>query len=183
VDSAEPSLVDKIIEVSDAFTAAGIGHALGGALALAFYTRDPRATADIDLNVSVDPIDAESAFRALPAAVDWASADLLSARTHDQVRVWWGRTPIDLFFRAAPFHDDVAERSVTHDFAGRLLPFLAANDLAVFKTLFDRPKDWLDIEAMHDSGAADLDWIADTVASLLGPDPRVDRLRRIARPA
>lgn len=56
------------------------------------------------------------------------------------------------------------------------LPFLAADGLAVFKALFDRPKDWLDIAEMQAAGSIDLVAIADTARSLVGDDPRVDRL-------
>ncbi|MCB0979024.1 MAG: hypothetical protein KDB17_00015, partial [Ilumatobacter sp.] len=55
---------------------------------------------------------------------------------------------------------------------------LAAEDLAVFKALFDRPKDWVDIATMAESNAIDLDEAADRLATLLPGDNRVDRLRR-----
>lgn len=177
VPSPEPSLVDKILAVHVAFDGAGIRHAFGGALALAFYTREPRATADIDLNVSLDSIDVERVFSALPAPVVVGSADAEKVRKDDQVRLWWGRTPIDLFFRASPFHDGVAARTVPHSFASAELPFLSADDLAIFKALFDRPKDWIDIEAMIDAGAIDLPGVVDTLRSLVGDDRRVDRMQ------
>ena len=53
--------------------------------------------------------------------------------------------------------DGVAERAEMRPFATRQLPFLAANDLAVLKALFDRPKDWLDIAAKADAGSVDFD--------------------------
>lgn len=40
---------------------------------------------------------------------------------------------------------------------------LSAEDLAVFKSLFDRPKDWLDIAAMADSGSLDVRIVADVL--------------------
>lgn len=50
----EPSFVKKVIQLHETLDTAGIGHAFGEALALAYYTADPRATADIDLNVELD---------------------------------------------------------------------------------------------------------------------------------
>lgn len=50
--SLEPSLVAKVIEVDRSLRAAGIGHAFGGAIALA-YCAQPRATKDIDINAVV----------------------------------------------------------------------------------------------------------------------------------
>ena len=49
----EPALVGKVLALHRAFEAAGVIHAFGGALALAYWTADPRATADIDVNVSL----------------------------------------------------------------------------------------------------------------------------------
>ena len=178
--SAEPSLVDKILTLDLAFAGAGIEHAFGGALALAFYTREPRATADIDVNVALDSTDVGRVFEALPAPITYGPVEFEKVRKDDQVRLWWGRTPIDLFFRASAFHDGVAARSVRHPFAGLHLPFLSADDLAVFKALFDRPKDWIDIQAMNDAGAVDLQVVADTLRSLVGEDRRVERMRALA---
>ncbi len=66
--------------------------------------------------------------------------------------------------------------AVWHRFAHSTLPFLAANDLAIFKSLFDRPKDWLDIEEMVEAGTIDVSLVANTVESLIGTDPRVQRV-------
>ncbi len=181
MQNTEPSLVDKILALHRSFAAAGIQHAFGGALALAFYTHEPRATADIDVNVSLDSTDVERVFSSLPAFVAFTAADSEKVRQDDQVRLWWGRTPIDLFFRASSFHDGVAARSVRHPFAGTQLPFLSADDLAVFKALFDRPKDWIDIDAMVDAEAVDLQLVVDTLRSLLGDDRRVERMHALTR--
>ncbi len=177
---AEPSLVEKILALDEAFSAAEIPHAFGGALALAFYTREPRATADIDVNVSVDPTDVAKVFAALPVSVAFGPADADKVTADEQVRLWWGRTPIDLFFRASAFHDGVATRSVYHSFADRQLPFLSAADLAVFKALFDRPKDWIDIEAMIDAASVDVMGVVKTLRSLVGDDRRVERMLALA---
>lgn len=176
---AEPSLVEKVIQLDESLDEHGIRHAFGGALALAYHTHDPRATADIDVNISVSALDARRVFDALPEGVAWVEEDLARVLDEEQVRVWWGRNPVDLFFRSSPFHDGVAERAEMHPFATRQLPFLAANDLAVFKALFDRPKDWLDIAAMADAGSVDLDAVADVLTSLIGDDDRADRLRAL----
>lgn len=44
--------VEKIELVDEALTAAAVPHAFGGALALAYHVESPRATVDIDLNIS-----------------------------------------------------------------------------------------------------------------------------------
>jgi pimeloyl-ACP methyl ester carboxylesterase len=182
VGNAEPSLVEKVLLLDASLSAHGIGHAFGGALALAYYTVDPRATADIDVNIGVNPSDAGRVFESLPDGVEWTPDDMLRVAADEQIRLWWGRNPVDLFFRSSTFHDRVAERAELHPFADRRLPFIAANDLAVFKALFDRPKDWLDIAAMADGGSVDLDAVVDVLAELVGDDERVDRLRSLSRP-
>ncbi|MGQ0465928.1 MAG: hypothetical protein ACT4QG_11470, partial [Sporichthyaceae bacterium] len=49
---SEPGLLDKVVSIHEALDDAGIAHAFGGALALAFHVEHPRATADIDVNIS-----------------------------------------------------------------------------------------------------------------------------------
>lgn len=180
VDVAEPGLPDKILAVHRSLDAAGVRHAFGGALALAYHTLEPRTTADIDVNVSVRASEADRVLAALPNGVERTPDHVASAQQHEQVRLWWGRTPLDLFFRADPFHDGVADRAVERPFAGVLLPFLGADDLATFKALFDRPKDWVDIAAMVEAGAVDLAIVTDNVESIIGPDERCSRLRSLA---
>ena len=92
-----------------------------------------------------------------------------------------GKTPVDIFFAADQFHHDVASRCVTVSFSGRDIRVLCAEDLAVFKAMFDRSQDWVDIETMAASDAIDLDVAATRLHEVLGDDPRVARLRNIAR--
>lgn len=62
-------------------------------------------------------------------------------------------------------------------FAGELLPFLACEDLAVFKAFFDRTRDWADLEAMRDAGTLDASAVAGVLATFLGgDDERIARL-------
>ena len=123
------TLVEKVIALCAALDQAHIPHALGDAMALAYATEEPRGTRDIDVNVFV-------------------SSDLT-------VRVWWDETPLDVFFPEAPYHHEVDRRCRTVPFAGGTIRILSAEDLAVFKAMFDRPKNWL------------------------GDEPRVARLRSL----
>jgi hypothetical protein len=177
------SLVDRIVAVCDHLDRAELPWALGGALALAYATEEPRATRDIDVNVFVPAADAARVFEALPAGVAHDGADLAAAVTDEQVRLWWDDTPLDLFFSADAFHAEVAGRCREVPFADRRVRVLCAEDLAVFKAMFDRPKDWVDIATMLDANSIDLGVAADRLADLLGDDdPRIDRLRALGRP-
>ena len=173
------TLVDQIVAVCDSLERARIPWALGGALALAYATNEPRGTRDIDVNVFVGAGEAPTVFAALPSGVAFTDADIAEAVERDQVRLFWDTTPIDVFFAADQFHIDVSTRCRVVPFERRQIKVLSAEDLAVFKAMFDRTKDWADIEAMVASNAIDLDLAADRLATLLGNDPRVARLREL----
>lgn len=174
------TLVDRIVAISSSLEASGIPWALGGALALAYATNEPRGTRDIDVNVFVGAAQARRVFAALPVGVVFTDLDVAEVGERDQVRLWWDATPIDVFFAADQFHYDVATRCRVVPFEGQRIRVLAAEDLAVFKALFDRTKDWADIEAMVESNSIDIEVAADRLAGLLGDDPRVARLRTLA---
>jgi hypothetical protein len=174
------SLADKLLALHACLDTAGFAHAFGGAIALAYHVENPRATADIDVNVSADPQHPERLFESLPAGIAWDDGDLSRVRQDGQCRLYWDRTPVDLFLPQHALHGIVASRAVTVPFAGVEIPILSATDLVIFKTLFARTKDWADIEEMLSPRGPDLvdleearRWLTDIV----GPDdPRLARL-------
>lgn len=177
----EPSLPEKIAAVHRELAAARIPHAFGGALALAYYA-EPRATIDIDLNLFVPTARFADVRAALePLGVD-ASVDEDALERDGQCRVWWGTTPLDLFFAYDEIHDAMRHSARRLPFADGKLPFLAPEHLAVCKAIFDRPKDWIDIEQML-VGAEhlDVDEIRAWLTRLLGErDPRTERFANLA---
>lgn len=174
-------LPDKIVELHRALAAAGVPHAFGGALALAWCTQRARGTIDVDLNVFVPPDRADAVVAALPAGVTWVDADLARIRADGQVRLWWDATPVDLFFDTTAFHERVGERVRHEPFLGVDVPFLACRDVAVFKAFFDRTKDWADLEEMAAAGTLDVEAVLGVLVRYLGgDDPRVERLRSLA---
>ena len=64
------SLPERIVEVSRALDSAGVPHAFGGAIALAFCIPEPRATADLDINIFLSVGEATRALDALPAVIE-----------------------------------------------------------------------------------------------------------------
>jgi hypothetical protein len=179
----------RTIEVHRRLLEAGIDNAIGGALALGYHVDDPRGTQDIDINVSLPSAQAVEALAALPPSVPWDDATVAQIRRDDQVRIMWpvdGSLPIplDLFFAVHPLHDVVRSRTVEVPMHGSTVKILSATDLTVFKALFNRAKDWPDIEAMlsaHDS-SVDLDEAERWVAEIVGAsDPRTQRLRGLRR--
>jgi hypothetical protein len=165
-----PTLTDKLVALHGALDGARIPHAFGGAIALAYCTGAPRGTIDIDLNVFVEPTEARRVFADLPIGVTADDNDVAAATTDGQVRLFWGTTPVDLFFRYHPFHHDVARRVRSVPFGPTVIPVLSCEDLLVFKAFFSRTKDWADIEAMVATDAVDLPLACERVATLLGAD-------------
>ena len=174
-------LIEKLFAIQDALEAAGYRHAFGGAIALAYCTREPRGTRDLDVNIFAPADEAEAVLSKLPSSISVNAEDIVSAKRDGQVRLWWGETPIDVFLSNIGFHDQVASQIVTAVLAGREIRLLDCVSLAVFKAYFDRGKDWVDIEAMAEKDASTIELAAATVGSLTGrDDPRRGRLRRIA---
>jgi hypothetical protein len=141
---SEPSLPDKVLAIHSRLSRAKVAHAFGGALALAYYA-EPRATIDIDLNVFVPPPAYATIGQALtPLGV--TAIDPTVAERDGQCRSWWGRTPIDLFFAYDEIHEAMRRSARMVPFGEDRLPVLSPEHLVVCKSVFDRPKDWLDIE-------------------------------------
>jgi hypothetical protein len=163
-------LAQRLLDVHDTLSHANLPHAFGGAIALAYCTEEPRGTRDLDVNVFVDPARAKEVFAALPDGVTVTDADLRAAELEGQVRVWWEDTPIDLFLDIHRFHEEVAEGVRLVPFEGRTIPVLDCTTLAVFKALFDRTKDWADIEEMVAANALDLPRAIAWVERLVGAE-------------
>ncbi|MGI8608551.1 MAG: hypothetical protein ACR2MY_04885 [Candidatus Dormibacteria bacterium] len=174
---AELTLAGKVIAVHRALRAEGVAHAFGGALALAYYA-EPRATADIDLNVFLPPDQHQLVAGVLtPLGVLAEISDALVVRD-GQARVWWGRTPLDLFYAYDPLHDAMRAAARPVPFGEDTIKILSPEHLVVCKALFARPKDWLDIEQVlalvPDLRLGELSrWMTELVG---GDDPRSQRL-------
>ena len=65
-----------------------------------------------------------------------------------QARLVWGGSYLDVFFATLDLHLEMAERARLVRFGPVDIPILAPEHLIVCKAVFDRPKDWLDIEEM-----------------------------------
>jgi hypothetical protein len=174
-------LGQRLIEVNKTLTEARLEHAFGGAIALAYCTEEPRGTRDLDVNVFVAPERAREVLAALPDPVVVSEADLTMAEQEGQVRLWWGQdTPIDLFLDIHDFHRDV-ERGVRWvSFEGRTIPVLGCMALAVFKALFDRTKDWADIEEMIKRGSFDVGEAVAWIERLAADAPAARRMASLA---
>jgi hypothetical protein len=163
-------LADRLLAVHDALAKAELPHAFGGAIALGYCTLEPRGTRDLDLNVFVAPDRVKEVFAALPDGVSVTALNVEQAERDGQVRVWWDDTPIDIFLNVLPLHAEVERHVRLVPFAERTIPVLGCDALALFKAMFDRTRDWADIEAMVEAKALDLEATALRICQLEGDD-------------
>ena len=167
------SLERKIVGVHTMLKSAALPHAFGGALALAFHTGEPRGTRDIDVNIFLPVSEIDVLQSAFAKRIVFTDSQIADAVANDQVRVFWEDTPIDIFFNVAEFHDDVMLGVEHHKFAKIVIPVLSADALTVFKAMYDRTKDWADIEAMLEVNSIDKSRVIGWLVRLLGvDDPR-----------
>ena len=170
----------KMLAMHEHLQSAGIDHAFGGALALAWCTQQARGTIDLDVNVFVGPEGTDDVVAVLPRGLVVTADDRALLARDGQARLWWGTTPVDLFFNTTDFHESVAGRVRWEPFGDAELPFLGCADLAVFKAFFNRTKDWADLEAMREAGTLDVASVAGVLAMYLGgDDERIARLRQL----
>ncbi len=177
----QPSLPEKVIVIHEALTDAKVPHALGGALALAYYA-DPRATIDIDINVFVPTERWQEVIDALTEiGVSADRLDPAALERDGQCRLWWGDNAVDLFFAYDPIHEEMRRQSRRVPFGGITVSILSPEHLAICKAMFDRRKDWLDIEQMLIAGDdLDLPEIEKWLVRMVGDsDRRVERFKAL----
>lgn len=98
-----------------------------------------------------------------------------------QCRLWWSHTPVDVYFAYDELHDAMRRARRREPFADKTIPVLAPEHLLICKALFNRPKDWLDIEQIV-VGVGDLDgeevrsWLDRIVGR---DDPRRKRVQKL----
>jgi hypothetical protein len=177
---SEPSLPEKVVAIHERLDEARVPHAIGGALALAYYA-EPRATVDVDVNVFV-PTDRWPRVRdgLAPLGID-VGLDPATLERDGQARLWWGRNAVDLFFSYDEFHEEMRRAARRVPFGETTLPILSPEHLAVCKAIFDRGKDWLDIEQiLVAADPVDLPEIESWLVRMAGDgDPRLGKFEEI----
>ncbi|MGH9223291.1 MAG: hypothetical protein ACRD2W_05805 [Acidimicrobiales bacterium] len=181
------TFVSFVIDVHRALSQAHVAHAFGGALALGFIA-EPRGTVDVDVNVFTPIVE-------LSAVLETLSTMSLEPELRSEqwvpvagirLRGGTGTYPVDLFPSVDERYAEIAGRCVAHPFGldKVTLPFLSAEDLALFKLSFGRDKDWVDLRAIASARPdLDADYVERQLVGLRGPSmyPRLARLRRLLR--
>ncbi len=179
---AEPSLPDKVAAIHKSLQAKKIPHAIGGDLALAYYA-EPSVRVHIDLHIFIPAEDRQSVIDALSPLGIKSERDEVALTEGSQLRVWWGDSAINFFFAYDEIHEKMRKETRKVPFADTSLPILAPEHLAICKAMFDRPKDWLDIEQMLiATDDLDIGEIEAQLHRMVGSDnPRLQRLDELKK--
>lgn len=161
---------ELIFATHKALDDAGLEHAFGGALALMHYVAEPRTTWDVDVNISVSRENADVVVAALSGIVQATEEQVALLKQDGQVRLLVGRYPLDIFLAEHEFHDEMRMMSSMRPFGDRELPYISATHLTVLKAMFNRSKDWVDIESMLRHGSVDVQRAIGWLVTLKGPD-------------
>jgi hypothetical protein len=169
--SADP--LDAGLEIAGALDRAGIPYALGGALAYGLWGV-PRATVDVDVNVFVedDGLPAVvTTLRELGVEIELAQARSESAAT-GMIVAHWDLFRIDIFTPSIAFAWEAMRTRVRHTIDERTAWFLSAEAIAVFKLLFFRAKDLVDLERLVAVQGPRLDgaYVRAQIVGMMGED-------------
>jgi hypothetical protein len=165
------ALSSRIVALHEMLDSLRVAHQFGGAIALAWY-RSPRATTDVDVNVTLPPEQAEPLLGALThLGVSVCAADRALIERDGQARLDWDGYYLDIFFATLDLHQEMAASAHEVAFGPTSIPILSPEHLIVCKAIFDRPKDWVDIEEMLAWGTAvDRAVVLRWIEELLGAD-------------
>lgn len=176
---AERSAAEAAQCIADALEKANIPYAIGGALALA-VAGVPRGTADVDVNVFIEARHLDALIdllQHLGITFDKEAANVRARQDGMFVGRWDGMR-IDVFLPSIPFSAEAGRtRTRLTDEAGWSGWFLSAEAIAVFKLLFFRGKDLVDLErlvAVRDE--LDHAYVRRWIVDMMGEDD--ERIRR-----
>jgi hypothetical protein len=160
-------------KLAAALEAAGIPYAIGGAIALGAWS-DPRGTHDVDLNLFVDHDGLDAALDVLSAA--GVMIDRTAARSADEAGDvligHYGALRIDLFTPSIPFAwEAMKTRRRLLGPSGEAY-YLSPEAMAIFKLLFFRSKDLVDVEKLVAIQGQDLDqsYVRRWIVEMMGED-------------
>jgi hypothetical protein len=158
--------------IATALETAGISYAIGGALALAI-AGVPRGTADVDVNVFVSEQrldDIVALLSDLGITVPTTVAEEVRERGMFIGR--WDGMRIDVFLPSIAFAHEAERRRVrVEDESGWSGWFLSAEAIAVFKLLFFRGKDVVDLERLVAvRSELDVAYVRRAIVEMMGED-------------
>ncbi len=190
MSEAQPSPVSAAVaaaQLAAQLEKSSVEYALGGALALGYWA-NPRGTLDVDITVFM-PVDrpSECVWLLQDIGCEFAAADAANMlREHGFCRVTISGVRVDVFLPIAPFYEHARTRRKRVELNGQAVMIWDAETLAVFKMMFFRRKDLVDVEQILRTQGASFDraWVRERLAEMYGArDPRLmqwdERVREI----
>ena len=150
-----------------------IPYAVGGAIAFGLWG-DPRGTHDVDINLFVNHDQFDAAIDVLvQAGVEFDRAAARAADLAGDVIIGWhSGMRVDIFTPSIPFAWEAMNTVVRVQGPGGNAAYLSAEALAVFKLLFFRPKDILDVEKLIQVQGESFDrsYVREWLVQMMGED-------------
>jgi len=171
--------IDVARHLAAALDEQGVEYAFGGALALGYWGT-PRGTIDVDLTLFLDTDQPGRCIQSLQQGgcdVDAAEATKM-IQEHGFFRANYCAFRVDVFLPIAPFYEVARQRRRRFDLDGQPVMIWDAESLAVFKMMFFRDKDLVDVKQMLRTQGDRFDraWVREQLEDTFGRrDPRVAR--------
>jgi len=161
---------------------AGCEYALGGAIALGFWSQ-PRGTVDVDITLFLPPEQPTGFVRLLQSVGCQLHADqaVQSLMQHGFCQVEFEGRRVDAFLPTMPFYELARQRRQQVLLGTQPIMIWDAETLCVFKMMFFRRKDLADIEQMLQlQHSLDRTWILNQITQIYGArDPRIAQWKEL----
>jgi hypothetical protein len=179
----DPDSYQVAEELAARLKAAGCEYALGGAIALGFWA-EPRGTLDVDVTLYL-PLDEPSRCTKLLEQIGCQfdprrAEEFLKEHSFCQVDMLGVR--LDVFLPMSAFYEAAKARRREVPIGTHRAYIWDAETLCVFKMMFFRQKDLVDVQSILRSQVASLDreWVEQSLLELYGQrDPRITRWREL----
>jgi hypothetical protein len=176
---------DLALLVGAKLGAAQVPYAIGGALAYGQYGI-PRATNDVDINIFLEPSalgPALEVLRSAGLAFD-SNAAIRDAMATGMFEAHIGPFRLDVFTPSVAFSWEAERTRRTFKIDGHEVCFLSPESLCVFKLLFFRGKDLVDLERLVTvmGSALDTAYVRRHIVEMMGEeDPRTSAWDKLVR--
>jgi hypothetical protein len=173
--SPEPTAT--AVQLAKALDDVGIDYAVGGAIALTFWS-EPRATVDVDITLFWPDTDYARALDMLQTM----GCEFQRRRALETIYEYGfcktdrNGVRVDVFFPMMPFISQARDRRERVTLGGQPLTVWKAEPLAVLKMMFFRRKDLADVEQLIriQGNQLDRNWVRAQLVEIFGArDPRI----------
>jgi hypothetical protein len=180
-----PDLIELLPRLARAIEREQEEYVVGGAIALGYWA-NPRATVDIDLTIFLphtEPARCVNFLHRIGCDV-LATKAIPTITEHGFCQTKVDGIRVDVFFPSSDFYKTAKKRARQVDLEGQPIMIWDAESICVFKMMFFRKKDFLDVEQVLRTQGDRLDrqWVRERLVELFGQrDPRISQWDEISR--